>query len=498
MNKQKNIYWGDIHNHNEIGYGKGALERSFDIAGNALDFYAFTPHTWWPDLPDNDEAVKQHHLRGFEKVRNNWEKIKQTVRQHYRKGGFVTLLAWEWHSLAWGDYCMYFPDDESDFYYASSLDELKEYARKTQAFIVPHHIAYNKGWRGIDWDEFDEEASPVVEVFSEHGNSLEASTHRGMYSHSMGGVETSQTALSNLKNGKRFGFIACTDDHYGYPAGYGHGITAVVADKLDRESIFNAIKNRHTYAATGDRIKIDFSINEGIMGDFIEVANSADVRFQVEARDSLQSVEVFKNGDLFKSYSAIDFRKQSIDTDRHLIKIEWGWDMIASKEITQWYIKLKSLNGKIEDISPNFCGGSASVTDMNLLTWIDESTWQISSFTSRKNACPVNSISFFLTGNEHAMIILEAEGDHDGTTFQKRMSLSKLDLADKDIYESAFDRFSSPKIKVHKLVQADAYSFMTEFNDESARPGDFYFLKVTQANGQMAWTSPIWITNRNS
>jgi hypothetical protein len=96
------------------------------------------------------------------------------------------------------------------------------------------------------------------------------------------------------------------------------------------------------------------------------------------------------------------------------------------------------------------------------------------------------------------MIILEAEGDHDGTTFQKRMSLSKLDLADKDIYESAFDRFSSPKIKVHKLVLADAYSFMTEFNDELARPGDFYFLKVTQANGQMAWTSPIWITNRNS
>ena len=38
------LYWGDIHNHNELGYAQGSLERSCDIARSHLDFYAFTPH----------------------------------------------------------------------------------------------------------------------------------------------------------------------------------------------------------------------------------------------------------------------------------------------------------------------------------------------------------------------------------------------------------------------------------------------------------------------
>lgn len=485
------IFWGDIHNHNEIGYGKGSLERSFDIAENSLDFYAFTPHTWWPDLPDNDEAVKQHHLKGFEKVKENWDKIKQTVKERYHEDEFVTMLAWEWHSLAWGDYCMYFSDDDNDFCYASTLNELKEYARQHQAFIIPHHIAYKKGWRGIDWNEFDETCTPVVEIFSEHGNSLESSSHMGMYSHSMGGVESSQTALNQLKAGKRFGFIACTDDHYAYPASFGHGITAVIADKLDRKSIFNAIKNRHTYAATGDRIKIDFNLNDGIMGDYVKPTNLAKINFSVEARDKLRSVEIYKNGKLFAPYSVLDFEKQAPEEDRHLIKIEWGWDMIASKEITKWKIKLSCGNGIIDNMVPAFCGGSASVTEMNMLNKIDESTWEISSYTSRKNVNPVNSVSFFLKGDMDTKIHLDIEGE--SPSFKKQLLLTKTDLLDKDVYETAFNKFSSPKIKVHALISSNEYSFSDEFADDTAMPRDFYFLKITQQNGQMAWTSPIWI-----
>ena len=487
------IYWGDIHNHNEVGYGKGSLERSFDIAENSLDFYAFTPHTWWPDLPDNDAAVKQHHLNGFKKVRDNWRKVMEIARKRYRDGKFVTLPGWEWHSLAWGDYCVYFSEENAEYFYAATLNELKEFARKHGAFIVPHHVAYCQGYRGVNWSEFDEKSTPVVEIFSEHGNSLEASTHMGMYSHSMGGVELSQTALNQLRHGKRFGFIADTDDHYGYPAGYGHGITAVIADKLDRRSIFDAIKKRHTYAATGDRIKIDFKLNEGMMGDFVKAADSAEITFNVEARDSLKSVEIYKNGQLFMPYSTLDFAAAEPERDRHLVRIEWGWDMIASKEITQWNIRLKGINGEITDMVSAFCGGSASVVEKNMLTRVDYSSWLISSYTSRKNANPVNSVSFFLNGNTDSGIELEIEGEHEGAAFQRRMSLTKAALLGHDLYEPVIDRFSSPKIKVHALIDSNEFDFKKNLCDDTTKPGDFYFLKVTQQNGQMAWTSPIWI-----
>ena len=58
------IFWGDIHNHNQIGYAEGTMDRSFSIAENSLDFYSFTPHGWWPDIPENDTAVQEHHEAG--------------------------------------------------------------------------------------------------------------------------------------------------------------------------------------------------------------------------------------------------------------------------------------------------------------------------------------------------------------------------------------------------------------------------------------------------
>ena len=36
------LYWGDLHNHNAVGYAKGSLQRSIDLAREHLDFFAFT------------------------------------------------------------------------------------------------------------------------------------------------------------------------------------------------------------------------------------------------------------------------------------------------------------------------------------------------------------------------------------------------------------------------------------------------------------------------
>ena len=49
-----NLYWGELHNHNELGYALGTLQRSYEIARSHLDFYAFTPHGLHADggIPD--------------------------------------------------------------------------------------------------------------------------------------------------------------------------------------------------------------------------------------------------------------------------------------------------------------------------------------------------------------------------------------------------------------------------------------------------------------
>ncbi|UCE46776.1 MAG: twin-arginine translocation signal domain-containing protein, partial [Phycisphaerales bacterium] len=34
------VYFGDLHNHSEVGYARGSLERAFEIAREHLDFFA--------------------------------------------------------------------------------------------------------------------------------------------------------------------------------------------------------------------------------------------------------------------------------------------------------------------------------------------------------------------------------------------------------------------------------------------------------------------------
>ena len=89
-------------------------------------------------------------------------------------------------------------------------------------------------------------------------------------------------------------------------------------------------------------------------------------------------------------------------------------------------------------------------------------------------------------------------GIQDSMVFKRKLKVVKRDLVDKDAYLSLFERFSSPKLKVHSLLQPVDYEFRHSTIDPSVQPGDYYFLKVSQENGQMAWSSPVWIKGKRS
>ena len=66
------LFWGDLHNHNAVGYAQGSLERSIEIALEHLDFFAFTGHASWHDMP---KMPGDRHLKwvdGFQVHRDHW------------------------------------------------------------------------------------------------------------------------------------------------------------------------------------------------------------------------------------------------------------------------------------------------------------------------------------------------------------------------------------------------------------------------------------------
>ena len=69
------------------------------------------------------------------------------------------------HSCHYGDHHIISKSDKLPLIYRNSPRELVEDCG-VEAIVIPHHIGYTPGYRGINWDEFDEQISPVVEVYS--------------------------------------------------------------------------------------------------------------------------------------------------------------------------------------------------------------------------------------------------------------------------------------------------------------------------------------------
>ena len=248
------IFYGDIHNHNAHGYGVGSIERSLDVARTHLDFFAFTGHSSWHDMPSMEGGRERHWIEGFKRLKETWPQVQRVIAEGNRDGEFCAFLGFEWHSSAWGDQCVVFPEDNRPLFYAGDVERLRGFCIEEKALMIPHHLAYPKGVRGVNWDVFREDCTPVVEIFSEHGNSEHDRGPFDFYTHSMGGRETANTARAALGAGKRFGFVASSDDHAGFPGAYGEGLMAAVADDLTRPALLEAIRARRTYALTGDRI----------------------------------------------------------------------------------------------------------------------------------------------------------------------------------------------------------------------------------------------------
>jgi hypothetical protein len=52
---------------------------------------------------------------------------------------------------------------------------------------------------------------------------------------------------------------------------------------------------------------------------------------------------------------------------------------------------------------------------------------------------------------------------------------------------------NAPKVKVHRAVPAAGYTAQLTLSDTPPPGRSCYYARISQTNGQMAWTSPIWV-----
>jgi hypothetical protein len=490
------ILYGDIHNHNAHGYGVGSIERSLEVARTHLDFFAFTGHSGWHDMPAMEGARERHWIEGFKRLKDTWPRVQQVIAEGNCEGEFCAFLGFEWHSSRWGDQCVVFPQDHRPLFYAADVAKLRAFCQEERALMIPHHLAYPAGHRGVDWESFDESCTPVVEIYSEHGNSEDDRGPFAFFTHSMGGRETANTARAALARGLRFGFVGSSDDHAGFPGAYGEGLMAALVDDFSREGIFEAIRARRTYALTGDRIELAFSVDGAPMGASIDAGRRVNVEFAVHGRDELDVVELIQDGRVVKRF----FAEEAVP-DEHAfakpiqLRLEWGWGpwgALALERVCDWEMEVAVEDGRITRFFPCLQSMPFDERRRHRFDRSGDNGLAIRSYTARQNA---------YRENPNQSVVLEIDG---GASTALQLSL-KLPCAQMsrhtlgELLQGSVNRFTGQFPKEgwqwHRLVPLAASSLVGQAELEVSGRSHVY-LRARQKNGHMAWASPVFVNYR--
>ncbi|MEZ5002735.1 MAG: hypothetical protein R2730_06845 [Chitinophagales bacterium] len=295
-----NIYWGDMHSHSDMS--RDALgHKPFEYAKytTCLDFYA------------NSEHVDGYGIDTFGIDSMEWEYIKDMVVEHHDVGSFETILAFEatFHANNGGNHIAYFNLDDAfiDDVKTMSTDVAPNvWALWQQLDSLPDHI------KALAWAHFTGEVffsntnnptklvgeqfySPyrtLYELYSTHGQSEYYNRQHGL----TGEHTCFWFAQDALAEGEKVGFTSFSDNHNAKPGQKGNGLGAAIAPELTRNELFHSFANRLTYGSTGERILLEFKVNDQMMGSEINLLFNEVPHFELMAHGTrnIEFVELVK------------------------------------------------------------------------------------------------------------------------------------------------------------------------------------------------------------
>ena len=451
------VFWGDMHGQTKETVGTGSVPEylSFvrDVA--ALDF------TGWQG---ND----------FQVTVELWAHVKDLIKEYHDPGRFVTFLGYEWSGLtpAGGDHNIYYlgddepihrsdqwliedkVDPETDRYPISELWET--FKGRRDVLAIPH-----VGGRHGNFDFYDPERIPLIEVHSNHGTFewfLEEAMRRRM----------------------KVGFIAASDDHSSrpgltYPSGgmtTRGGYTGAYAKELTREALWEAFWARRAYGTTGERIIVHVESDGHLMGEEYSTDEAPEVKVRIAGTAPLHEVEVWNwEQPIYRHPFA-----EPADEAEKLIKVEWSGARIRSRpKVVTWDGGLTVKGGSISD-HREFAfdysyQGVEKVSDHEL-------KWTSS------------------TGGDPDGVLLKLEYDEATEVTFETQPVTFTFRPSEIVYEpKVVDAGGlNQRVKVSTVKDETPDTLEFKFKDQNAAKGlNAYWVRIVQANGAMAWTSPLFI-----
>jgi len=517
---QYKLFWGEMHdNTHQAPDSDFSMDERLKTAAKHLDFYggAYYPSTspafkkgGHPSQNKGKQPLNVETWKSPEDIAREWKESTAGIARHNKEGEFVAFPGFEWQGDGtWGDHNVFFLEDDPPFFPVNTLEELYTQMRNIHSLAIPHHTAYIPGFRGKNWDVLDEELSPFAEIFSIHGSSEGDPFGIGLRSNPFLGPDLFRSSYSAaIKKGLKLGIIGSTDNWGPLPGHYGRGLAAVWAEALTRESLWEAFKARRVYGVTGDRISLSFQSGGNHMGSMLKAGEGART-FTVSAvgLDEIDYIDLIRDEVVIDRFSPL-FTPFIDDEKREFqFRFEFGWgpaSNVLNLPLKEWTGAIQMDGGEIVEILPCW------ISDKNNYE-LKGNTFQFSALTDQEsiNQPVQNGYVLRVRGRRSSRLKIESGGVPLETTLGELARESQILWNRTESARLIKDHFTvdaenlnrkdvlfgmAYKSKVHRVLPEEAYRMTHSFTDE-LKDSDHhsYRVRVRQKNGQIAWSSPIWL-----
>jgi hypothetical protein len=331
------IYRGDMHRHTDIspdGVGDGSLMdlHRYALDAAALDFIFVTDH----NIGDDKEYP--------------WLRTQKANDLYTLPNVFISMYGYErsvpypngHRNVIWterGHRTLPLPKAGIRKQMVEDTGKVYDYLRRTGGICTLHTSATDQG---TDWKEHDDALEPVVELFQGFDSSYEAPgaprTINDKSERVHGPYRPAGFVSLALDKGYRLGFQS-SSDHVSTHISY----TCILAEEFSRKGLIEALKKRHSYAAT-DNIVLDVRMGAALMGDEVRTGKpSLDVI--VLGTGPLDRVDVLRDGEVVYTHRP---EKDSEEAKLH-------WDDAAPKKVEKasyYYVRVVQKNGQMAWASP--------------------------------------------------------------------------------------------------------------------------------------------------
>lgn len=503
------LLWTDMHSnlHHE---NFSELPKWFEHVKALMDYWPIAYYPFYMRRHESGLGLEDIHE---EVLRNaDWEALRAFVKQA-NEDGFPMFMGYEWQGAGKdGDHNVFFLHNDAPMLHPMRYEELRDSYRGTAAIAVPHHLAYQLGSRGKNWDTHDEAFSPIGEIYSSHGSSENDYGPVPMNRHIHMGPRTGETCFERgLERGARIGIIASGDNH-SVPAVAEHGSMCVLAESNSKEDIWAAMNARRTYGVSHSRIEVDFTVNGAPMGSDL-TAREANLSFQIQGTDAIDRVEVLRDNipESTIVHSGAWERMQLGNTVRFKVNIQFGWgpDTRIYPDITSrlWKgsLETKGMIHSIEKVWNSFGQSLTQVSDkrcdFTLTTykstatgkWMGPSNVVTEGFIFEVETHMDDPLSLTVDGVEYLLYPRELlRTSRLIPLCQEAEELTRERWGEVEHYRDDPWWHNCYKIKVGQAVPETGYTL----SHQGVYPVEGncqYRLRIWQRNGHMAWTSPIFI-----